>query len=78
MGAAFRRKPCCGQKYILQTFLMQADSHCNISTIPQPSKPSHAIMTDTINVASKQTATFLPVRAGESRALMAGSCKSMR
>jgi len=66
------------QKYVVQKFLMQADSHCNISTVPQPRKPSHAIMTATISVTSRQMATFRPVRAGERRDLMAGSCRSTR
>jgi hypothetical protein len=77
-GGALRQKQSRRQKYVVQKFLMQANSHCNSSTAPQPRKPSHAIMADTINVASKQTVTFLPVRAGETRGLLVESCKSTR
>lgn len=47
----YRRR--CIQKYLVQKDLMQADSHCNSSIIPQPRKANHAIITDTINAASK-------------------------
>jgi hypothetical protein len=57
---------------------MQSNSHRIIATNPQPRKPNHTIITDTINAARKQIATFLLVCADDDRDLVDGSCNSTR
>ena len=47
------------QKNIVQRLLMQAANDRNISTIPQPRKPSQTIIVETISVARKPITTFL-------------------
>jgi hypothetical protein len=53
---------------------MESRSHCNIAINPQPRKLNHTIITNTINAARKQIATFLPVCADDNRDLIAGFC----
>jgi hypothetical protein len=53
---------------------MQSNSHCNIVMAPQPRKPNHTIMADTINPARRQMATFLPVCLDDNGDLDGGFC----
>ena len=56
----------------VQRFLTQYNIHCKIAITPHPRKPSHVIITDTVNTASRMIASFLPVRADDNRGLVDG------
>jgi hypothetical protein len=58
--------------YTLQKFQKQSSSHRAIAINPQPRKLNHTIITDTISVARRPIATFLPVCADDNRDLIAG------
>jgi hypothetical protein len=49
---------------------MQAASDRNISTIPQPRKPSQTIIARAINAASKPITTFLLIGVDKDRSLI--------
>jgi hypothetical protein len=55
---------------------MQAAIDLNISTIPQPRRPSQMVIAETISRASKPTVTFLFIGVGRDRALILAPCRS--
>jgi hypothetical protein len=55
---------------------MQAASDRNISTIPQPRKPSQTIIAVAIMAASKPITTFLLIGVDKDRALILAPCMS--
>jgi hypothetical protein len=63
-----------GYKYVVQRFLTQDNIHCNIAITPQPRKPNQTIITDTINAASKQIASFRPVCRDDNPELVERFC----
>jgi len=63
-------------EFFVQRLPTQIDIVRTISTAPQPKKPTHAIMTDTIRTTSKEITTFLLVRVDEDRVLILGPCRS--
>jgi hypothetical protein len=64
------------QKNVAQRLLVHAASDRNISTIPQPRKPSQTIIAVAIMVASKPITTFLLIGLDEDRALILAPCMS--
>jgi hypothetical protein len=58
------------QKKVVQRLLKQAASDRNISTIPQPRKPSQTIIAEAIMVASKPITTFLLIGLDKDRVLI--------
>ncbi len=64
------------QKNVVQRLLIQAASDRNISTTPQPRKPSQTIIAETINVASEPITSFLLIGVDKDRALILAPCRS--
>jgi hypothetical protein len=69
-SARLRTGYSSNQKNVVQRLLMQATNDRNISTIPQPRKPSQTIIAEAITVASKPITTFLLIGLDEDRALI--------
>jgi hypothetical protein len=53
---------------------MQYNIHCKIAITSHPRKPSHVIITDIVNTASRRIASFLPIRVDDNRGLVDGFC----
>jgi hypothetical protein len=64
--------PGRGYKYAVQNCFTQFNIHCNSPIIPQPKRPNHTIITDRINAARRQIATFLPICTDRNRSLFDG------